>query len=155
MITIFIDISVLKELRYVRLLRSFFFFQGCSRNYDTTPNRIMNEAPLVRAQSGSRIYQSQNEKTLFMSTNSQLYAGGEGGRGWVGLATNFQLLMLSPNLLKSPSAFMGGGRGKPGNQLPTFDTKSKSAKSPNSLCGAGGEGGGEGGSGWQPTSSNF
>ena len=58
--------------------------------------------------------------------------------------------MLSPNLLKSqiPNK-VGGGRGGEvvgwgGNQLPTFDAESKSAKIPNSPYGVGGgEGGGD------------
>ena len=70
--------------------------------------------------------------------------GGVGGRGWC-MTTNFQLLMMSPNLLKSQS-LVGGGGGGGGrgegmvhdDQLPTFDDESKSAKIPKS-------GGGEGG----------
>ena len=42
---------------------------------------------------------------------------------------NFQLLMLSPNLLKSQSPIMVGGEGKGvDDQFPTFDAESKSAK---------------------------
>ena len=53
-----------------------------------------------------------------------------GGRGEGVLGTNFQLLMLSPSLLKPKGPIMvlvvGGGWGV-GNQLPTFDAESKSA----------------------------
>ena len=50
------------------------------------------------------------------------------------MMTNFQLLMLGPNLLKSQSSFMvgvGGGIGD--DQFPTFYAESKSAKIPKSL----------------------
>ena len=68
------------------------------------------------------------------------------------MTANFQLLMLSPNLLKSQSPFMVGG-GVHDGQLPTFDAESKSAKIPKSLYGGGG---GVRGCGWgkNPTS-NF
>ena len=50
----------------------------------------------------------------------------------------FQLLMLSPNLLKYQIPYMVGGGG--GDELfPTFDAESKPAKIPNSLYGWGGE----------------
>ena len=60
-------------------------------------------------------------------------AGGEGGM----VVTNFQLLRLNPNLLKSQSPIMisvcvcvfGGGGG---DQLSTFEAESKSAKIPKS-----------------------
>ena len=48
----------------------------------------------------------------------------------------FQLLMLSPNLLKSQSP-VGVGGGLHDSQLPTFDDESKSAKIPKSLYGGG------------------
>ena len=60
----------------------------------------------------------------------------------------FQLLMLSPNLLKSQIPYTAGGGGGGGGgvvenaDLPTFDAECKSAKIPNSLCGRGGGGGG-------------
>ena len=54
------------------------------------------------------------------------------------MTTNFQLLMLSPNLLKSQS-LMGGGVHD--DQLPTFDAESKSVKIPKSGGGGGGGGG--------------
>ena len=59
------------------------------------------------------------------------------------MTTNFQLLMLSPNLLRSQIAYMvvGGQGGREGGvqdeQLPTFDAESKSAEIPNSLYGGG------------------
>ena len=57
---------------------------------------------------------------------------------------NFQLSMVSPNLLKSQSLVGGGGggggEGVHDGQLPTFDAESKSAKIPKS-SGGGGEGG--------------
>ena len=55
-----------------------------------------------------------------------------GGGGWVG-GTNFQLLMLSSNLLKSkiPISWGGGGGGGGWNQLSTFDAESKFAKKKN------------------------
>ena len=49
----------------------------------------------------------------------------------------FQLLMLSPNLLKSQSPLGGGVHD---GQLPTFDAESKSAKIPKSIHGVGGRG---------------
>ena len=53
--------------------------------------------------------------------------------------TNFQLLIFSPNLLKTqiPYTVLEGGWGL-GIQLSTFDAESKSAKTPNSLYGGGG-----------------
>ena len=74
--------------------------------------------------------------------------GGRGrGVGWE-LLTNFQLLILSPNLLKSKFPYVhwgvgvvgggGGGVGRFGYQLPTFDPESKSAKTQISLCPWGG-----------------
>ena len=61
--------------------------------------------------------------------------------GWEGglVETNFQLLMLCPNLLKSqiPMSMMGlGGRGEVGGgkQFPTFDAESKFAKNPKCPC---------------------
>ena len=53
--------------------------------------------------------------------------------------TNFELLMLSPNLLKSQNSHVQGGRGG-GNQFPTFDAESKFAKIPNSHVQGRGEG---------------
>ena len=68
-----------------------------------------------------------------------LYGGGGGGGGGGWMTANFQLLMLSPNLLKSQSPFMVvGGGGVCDGQLPTFDAESKSAKIPKSLYGGGG-----------------
>ena len=43
------------------------------------------------------------------------------------METNFILLMLSPNLLKSKVPIFRGGRGVGGNQFPTFDAESKFA----------------------------
>ena len=59
------------------------------------------------------------------------------------MTANFQLLMRSPNLLKSQSPFMvgGGGGGVHDGQLPTFDAESISAKIPKSGGGGGGGGG--------------
>ena len=56
-----------------------------------------------------------------------------GGRGGGLAETNFQLLMLSSNLLKSKVPMSGGGGEGGGGgswwtQLSTFDTESKSAK---------------------------
>ena len=50
------------------------------------------------------------------------------------METNFQLLMLSSNLLKSkiPMCRVGGGGGIDGNQFPTFDAEFKFAKIQNS-----------------------
>ena len=64
--------------------------------------------------------------------------GGGGGDWW---KTNFQLLMLSPNLLKSQIPMSDwGGAGIGGNQIPTFDAESKFAKIPNSHVPLGGAG---------------
>ena len=59
------------------------------------------------------------------------------------MMTNFQLLMLSPNLLKSQSPVgvgMGGWGEVHDGQVPTFDAESKSAKIPKSSWGQGGRG---------------
>ena len=54
-------------------------------------------------------------------------SGGGGGGGGFG-GTNFQLLMLSSNLLKSKIPMSGGGKGGWWNQLSTFDAETKFAK---------------------------
>ena len=54
--------------------------------------------------------------------NPKFPIGGEGG------LTNFQLLMPSPNLLKSPNSLYGGAGGGVGDQLPTFNAESRSAQ---------------------------
>ena len=56
--------------------------------------------------------------------------------GWGSLGTNFQLLMVSLNLIKFQILFMVKGR--IGNQLPTFDTEPKSAKLPSPFMVEGG-----------------
>ena len=51
------------------------------------------------------------------------------GRGGGLVRTNFQLLMLHPNLLKSQNPItVGEGEGVGDDQFPTFDAESKSAK---------------------------
>ena len=67
---------------------------------------------------------------------------GGGGGGLV--ETNFQLLMLSSNLLKSkiPMLRVGGGGGACGNQFPTFDPEFKFPKIQNSHVEGGWVGGG-------------
>ena len=69
-----------------------------------------------------------------------------GGGGWVLVETNFQLLMLSPNLLKFQIPMSGGGGGVGGNQFPTFGAVSKISNSH--------VWGGGGGCWWKPIS-NF
>ena len=69
------------------------------------------------------------------------------------METNFQLLMLSSNLLKSKipmSGWGGGGGWVCGNQFPTFDAEFKFAKIQNSHVQWGEGGGGS----WKPIS-NF
>ena len=63
------------------------------------------------------------------------------------METNFQLLMLSSNLLKSKIHMSdggggggGGGGGACGNQFPTFDAEFKFTKIQNSHVGGGGGG---------------
>ena len=76
-----------------------------------------------------------------------------GGGGLV--ETNFQLLMLSSNLLKSKIPMWGGGGGGGGiggNQFPTFDAEFKFAKIQNSHVEGGWVGGGWG---WWKPISNF
>ena len=66
--------------------------------------------------------------------NSHVEGGWVGRWGGIG-GTNFQLLMLSQNLLKSKIPVLrvgGGGGGGLGNQFPTLDTESKFAKIQNS-----------------------
>ena len=77
------------------------------------------------------------------------WGGGFGGRF---VETNFQLLMLSSNLLKAKIPMSGGGRGVCGNQFPTFDAEFKFSKIQNSYVQWGG--GGWGGGSWKPIS-NF
>ena len=50
--------------------------------------------------------------------------------------TNFQLLLLSPNLLNSKVPIFGGGHG---NQFPTFDAESKFAEIQSSYFRGGGD----------------
>ena len=57
--------------------------------------------------------------------NSHVWLGGGGGL----METNFQLLLLSLNLLKSKIPMSGwGGGGASWNQFPTFDAESKFAQ---------------------------
>ena len=61
------------------------------------------------------------------------------GAGGGSVETNFQLLMLSSNLLKSKIPMFRVGGGVNGNQFPTFDAEFKFAKIQNShVEGAGG-----------------
>ena len=53
--------------------------------------------------------------------------GGEGALGGLGVEFNVQLLMQSPNLLKSQIPYMVRCRGWGEVQLPTFDAEFKSA----------------------------
>ena len=70
------------------------------------------------------------------------------GEGGGSVETNFQLLMLSSNLLKSQIPMSRvGGREVSGNQFPTFDAEFKFAKIQNSHVQGWGEG-------WKPIS-NF
>ena len=78
-----------------------------------------NEAIPVRAQSGSHIYESENERHFLLF-----------------------FFILDP-FPKVPFRG-GGGLVLVTNQLPTFDTESKNAKIPKSHFGGGGGGGGEG-----------
>ena len=78
---------------------------------------LQNEALPIGAQSASRIYQSENwrgGRDRCQTKDSDL-ASKVGklkfGRGGGLVMTNFQLLMLSPNLLKSQSPIMVRGRG--------------------------------------------
>ena len=57
---------------------------------------------------------------------------GGGGKGGGVVGTNFQLLMLSSNLLKSKISMSGGWGGDWWNQLSTFDAEFKFAKIQNS-----------------------
>ena len=56
--------------------------------------------------------------------------------GEEGLATNFQVLILSPNLLKTkfPNVCWGEGGGGGGGWWPTFCPESKSTKNQIALC---------------------
>ena len=59
------------------------------------------------------------------------------------MTTNFQLLMLSPNLLRSQIPYMvGGGGGFMMTNFQLLSAESKSADIPNSVYGGGGGGGG-------------
>ena len=100
---------------------------------------ILNEAPPIGAQSGSRIYQSQNFLTPL----------GDGGGTGGGRGEGIQLLMLSPKMLKSKiHIFTGGWAGWGRGWQPTFDAESKNAKIQNSYFHKWvGEGGGWG---WWP-----
>ena len=70
---------------------------------------------------------------LLKKTNFSMSSGGGGGAGGGRVVPNFQILMLSPNLLKTKFPYVwcvcrGGGGGCSGDQLATFNAKSKSAK---------------------------
>ena len=77
--------------------------------------------------SGNQFLTFDAESKFSKIPNSHVWEGG-------GLVeTNFQLLMLSANLLKSQILMCGlGGGGVEGKQFSTFDTESKFAKIPNS-----------------------
>ena len=108
-----------------------------------SPNLLKSKSPYVRMGSGGT-HDSQlptfDAESKSAKIPKSLYSGGGGGggRGRCMMA-NFQLLMLSPNLLKSQSPFTVGGGGGWGwevhdGQLLTLDAESKSAKIPKSLC---------------------
>ena len=118
----------------------------------------------VRLGGGGRAFVETNFQILMLSSNllkSKIpMSGGRGGgvcgnqfptfdaefnqnscRGGGFVETNFQLLMLSSNLLKSKIPMSGwGGEGICGNQFPNFDAEFKFAKIQNSYVR--GEGGG-------------
>ena len=105
--------------------------------------------PWSGTQSSSLIYQSP--QTLSESKFAKIQIS-HFGRGEL-VETNFQLLLLSPNLLKSkiPMYGVGGGGGEThGNQFPTFVAESKFARIQNSYVRW--VGGGE--DSWKPIS-NF
>ena len=56
------------------------------------------------------------------------------------METNFQLLMLSPNIQSFHFSGGRGGRGAHGNQFPTFDAEFKFAKIQSSHLGGGARG---------------
>ena len=79
------------------------------------------------------MFDAESKSAKIKKNPNSLYGGGRG------LVTNFQLLMLSPNLLKSQISYtVGGGVGD--GQLPTIDAESNSAKISNFLYNWGGGG---------------
>ena len=70
-------------------------------------------------------FQLFDAESKFGKIQSSHFQGG----GWgVLVETNFQLLLLSPNLLKSKVPISRGGGGGGWNQFPTFNAESKFAK---------------------------
>ena len=98
-----------------------------------SPNVLKSPIPMSRVGwgVGGNQFSTFDAESKFATIPNSHVQGGGVGRGLVG--TNFQLLMLSPNLLKSqiPMSIVGG-RVVGGNQFPTFDAASKFAKIPNS-----------------------
>ena len=106
--------------------------------HTTKTEQTFNEAPPIGAQSVSRIYQPPPPKNKI---HLKFPLGG-GGSDW--LKTNFQLLMLSSNLLKSkiPMSSGGGGGGLVANfQLLMLSSNLLKSKIPMSSWGGGGGGG--------------
>ena len=94
-----------------------------------SPNFKIKRGAPERGSRWSRVSTMLNSKT-------SLYRGGGGC-----MTANFQLLMLSPNLLKSQSLVGGGGGGAhDSQQLPTLDAESPNLLKSQSPVGGGGEG---------------
>ena len=100
-----------------------------------SPNLLRSQIPYTLGGGGVHDEQLPTFDAESKSAKIPNYLYDRGGGGFI--SANFQLLMLSPNLLRSQIAYMvgGGGGGVHDDQLPTFDAESKSAKIPNSLYG--------------------
>ena len=86
-----------------------------------SPNLLKSKVPIFGGGGGGA---RGNQFPTFVAESKFAKIQRGGGDG-----TNFQLLMLSPNLLKSKvPIFGGGGGGSRGNQFPTFVAESKFAK---------------------------
>ena len=110
-----------------------------------SPNLLRSQIPYMVGGGGGGTWRPTfDAESKSARIPNSLYGGGGGG----GIHDS-QLLMLSPNLLRSQIPYMVGGGGG-GTWRPTFDAESKAAKIPNSLYGGGG-----GGGSWWPTSNLY
>ena len=107
-----------------------------------SPNLLKSKIPMSGGGGGGgrggnpfSTFDAEFKFAKIQNSHVQWRGGGFGG-------THFQLLMLSPNLLKSKISMSMGGRGEVWwNQFPTFDAESKFAQIQNShVCWGGGGG---------------
>ena len=98
-----------------------------------SPNLLTSKNPYVASE--AEVHDDQLPTFHAESKSAKIpkvpmHQGGGGGEGGGCMTANFQLLVLSPNLLKSKSPFARWEGDLHDGQLPTLDAESKSANIP-------------------------